>query len=98
MKGTFAILWTLQGRVHSGSLEAHGDRIELRTRGRTLSVPFDSIVRFAIERGPSVRINGLPVLTLGLADGDVVRIASLQGTGVLHELAALLGPAVALTA
>jgi hypothetical protein len=95
MKGTFAVLWTLHERVHSGSLEAFRDRLELRTRGRTFSIPFDSVQQFAIERGPAARINGLAVLTIVLVDGDVIRIASLQGTGVLHELVMLLGPAVA---
>lgn len=95
MKGTYAVLWALHGRVHSGALEAFRDRIELRTRGRTFSIPLASVEQFAIERGASVRINGLAVLTIALVDGDVLRIASLQGTGVLHELVMHLSPAVA---
>jgi hypothetical protein len=95
MTGTFAVLWSLHGPVHSGSLETFADRLELRTRGRSLSVPFASIVRSAIERGPSVRINGLPVLAIALADGAVVRIASLQGAGLLHELGVVIAPAAA---
>jgi len=93
MKGTCAILWTLHGRVHAGSLEALADRFELGARGRVVAIPFDSIAQFTIERGPAARINGRPVLTLFLVEGDVVRLASLEGTAVLHELAALLAPA-----
>ena len=42
-----------------------------------------------------VRIKGLAVLRLTLAGGIVVRVASLQGMGVLHQLAASLTPAAA---
>jgi hypothetical protein len=94
MKGTWAVLWTLHGKVHAGCIEALADRLELRTRGRAVAIPLQSISQFTIERGATVRINGLPVLTLRLADGDIVRLASLEGTGVLHELAALLAPPV----
>jgi hypothetical protein len=92
MRGTIAVLWTLHGKLHSGSLELLDDRLELRTRNRTLAVPLDSIVQFCIERGASVRINGLAVLTIRLSDGVVVRVASLQGMGVLHQLAGRLAP------
>ena len=95
MTGTFAVLWTFHGHVHSGSVEAYSDRLELRTRGRAMSIPYASVVRFVIERGPAARINGLAVLKLVLEDGDVIRLASMEGTGVLHELSAVLAPAVA---
>ena len=95
MTGTFAVLWTFHRRVHSGSVEAYSDRLELRTRGRALSIPYASVVHFVIERGPAARINGLAVLKLVLEDGDIVRLASMEGTGVLHELSAVLAPAVA---
>jgi hypothetical protein len=92
MRGTIAVLWTLHGKRHSGSLELLEDRLELRTRGRTLAIPLDAIVQFRIERGAPVRINGLAVLTLRLADGLVVRVASLEGMGALHQLAGRLAP------
>jgi hypothetical protein len=92
MTGTIAILWTLHGKRHSGSLEVLGDRLELRTRGRTLVIPLESIEKFEIERGVPVRIHGLAVLKLTIAGGLVVRVASLQGMGVLHQLVARLSP------
>jgi hypothetical protein len=95
MKGTFAILWALHGWVHSGSLEVLGDRLVLGARGRTLSLPIGAIDCFTIERGPAARLSGLAVLSLTLAGGDVVRVASLQGTAVLHDLARLLVPTAA---
>jgi hypothetical protein len=91
-------MWTLYGRLHAGSVEVHDDRLELRSRDRVAAVPLDSIAQSTIERGPAVRINGLPVLTLFLIEGDVLRLASLEGTSVLHELAAVLAPPFSLRA
>jgi hypothetical protein len=96
MKGTAAVLWVLWGTFHPGSLEVHRDRLELRARRRAVAIPFDSVREFTIERGPASRINGLPVLRLQLATGDVVRLASLEGTGVLHELCGVLAPPASL--
>jgi hypothetical protein len=98
MKGTAAVLWSLHGRIHTGSIEARGGRLEFRGRDRVVAIPLGSIAQFTIERGPAVRIHGLPVLTLHLIEGDVIRLASLEGTGVLHELAAVLAPPFALKA
>ena len=94
MRGTIAVVWVLHGTLHSGSLEVLGDRLELRSRGRTLAIPLHSIMTFGIERGAAARIHGLAVLKLVLLDGVVVRVASLQGMGVLHQLAGRLSPPV----
>ena len=98
MKGTAAVRWALHGVLHTGSLEAHRDRIELRASQRAVAIPFDSVAEFTIERGAAARINGMPALTLRLASGDVVRLASLEGAGVLHELCALLASHALLSA
>jgi hypothetical protein len=90
MTGTLAILWTIGGDPHTGRLNAHSDRLELRARGHSLSVPFSSIARCSIDRGPGVRIRGLPVLRVELASGVVVRIASLEGMTALKDLSAFL--------
>lgn len=95
MRGTFAVLWTINGEVHTGSLELCDDRLELHARTRALTVPLSAITEFEIERGASVRINGLAVLKLALSGGMVVRLASLQGMGVLHQLAGRLSPGAA---
>jgi hypothetical protein len=95
MKGTAAVLWTLHGRVHAGRLELVHGRLELTAREAALSIPLSSIEQFGIAREAVNRLNGLAVLGLTLPDGDVIRIASLQGTGLLHELAGVLAPAVA---
>jgi hypothetical protein len=98
MPGRYAILWTLHGSVYAGSLKIGWDRLELRGRGRVFAIPFDVIAQFTIERGPAARLKGLPVLTLYLAEGDVIRLASLEGVGVLHEVCAVLAPPRALRA
>ncbi|HMB80769.1 MAG TPA: hypothetical protein VKI43_11910 [Vicinamibacterales bacterium] len=93
MKGTFAVLWSLRAELHTGRLEVLHDRLELRARGRTLSIPIGSVVRCSIDRDPGARIRGLPVLRLDLADGTVARIASLESVTVLNDLAGVLaGP------
>jgi hypothetical protein len=94
MKGTFAVLWSLRADLHPGRLEVMKDRLELRARGRTLAIPIVSVVRCSIERGPSARIRGLAVLRLELADGTVVRIASLESITVLNDLAGFLAAPV----
>jgi hypothetical protein len=91
-------LWALHGRIHAGSAELDDERLQFRARGRAVSIPLGSIAQFTIERGPAARINGLPVLTLFLMEGDCVRLASLEGVGVLHELAAALAPPFSLRA
>lgn len=90
MKETFAVLWAINGDACAGSLELTDRRLELRARGRTFSAPVDAVRQLTIERGAAARINGLAVLQLRFSRGDVLRVASLQGMGVLHELAAAL--------
>jgi hypothetical protein len=95
MKKTFAVIWALHGRTHTGKLEALTDRLELTSRQHTLSFPRDHVCHYMIERDPDARIRGLPALTIRLTGGEVVRVASLGGAGSLHELAALVGSASA---
>jgi hypothetical protein len=94
MKGTFAVLWSLKAELHTGRLEVLKDRLELRARGGSLSIPIASVLRCSIERGPSKRIRGMPVLMLELADGAVARIASLESVTVLNDLAGVLAAPV----
>lgn len=90
MKKSHAVLWSLNDAVTSGRFQKLQDRIELHGRVSTLSVPLETIARSSIRRGPAERLRGLPVLTLELADGTTVQIASLGGPNALHELASLV--------
>jgi hypothetical protein len=85
----YAVLWTDGDAPHSGRLDAHADRLELHGRDAALVVPFADVAEARIERGPADRLRGLPVLALRRRDGSQLRVASLDGPGVLHELASL---------
>jgi hypothetical protein len=87
MRHSYAVVWSRNGDVGSGRLDPFEDRFELQGRDRRLSVPFSSLARASILRGHDDRLRGLPVLWLELARGKPVRIASLEGTAALHELA-----------
>jgi hypothetical protein len=87
MRRTYAVVWSRGGDVGSGRLDRLDDRFELYGRDRRLSIPFSELVGAAIARGQNDRLRGLPVLALEIEGGPSVRIASLEGTAVLHELA-----------
>lgn len=87
VRRSYAVLWSSGGDVGSGRLEPLDDRFELHGRGRRLSIPFAGVVRASIRRGRLERLRGLPVLELEAATGEPVRIASLEGTAALLELA-----------
>jgi hypothetical protein len=93
MKRTFPVIWALHDRTHTGKLEVFKDRLELTSRSHTLSFPRESVTHYAVERRADARIRGLPAVTVQLAAGEVVRIASLGGAGSLHELAAIVAAA-----
>jgi hypothetical protein len=93
MRKTFPIIWALHGRTHTGKLEPFKERLELSSRGYTLSFPRGSVTHFVVERDAGNRIRGLPAITIRLAGGEVVRVASLGGAGSLHEIAQLLAAA-----
>lgn len=87
MKRTYAVVWSDSGGAVSGRLEPRADRFELYGRDRRCSIPFSELVSASIARGHADRLHGLPVLVLQPCHGSVIRIASLEGAGVLHELA-----------
>jgi hypothetical protein len=87
MKRTYAVVWSMDGEVGSGRLDRLDDRFELHGRGERLSIPFSELVGASIARGQRDRLRGLPVLVLDVGRGTPIRIASLEGAAVLHELA-----------
>jgi len=86
MKLEYAVVWSSNGDSSSGRLELLGDRFELHSRNRRLSVQFQDLTSVSIARGRSDRLIGLPVLALSQRGGPPLRIASLEGAGSLHEL------------
>jgi hypothetical protein len=90
MASDLPIVWNVHDATYAGGLRLSDDRLTLTSKSRTLCFPHRSITSFAIERGPTQRLRGLPVLRVRLGGGVDVRIASLGGAGSLHELAASL--------
>jgi hypothetical protein len=90
MRQTFPIIWAFLGATQTGRLELVGDRLELSGRSCTFGFPLDRVTGYVVERGPSRRLRGLPVLALQLAGGSSVSVASVGGVGTLQELVTLV--------
>jgi hypothetical protein len=87
---TYAVAWQRPGEgAVSGGLRADREGLHLLGRAGTLHLLFAQIARLSIERGRTQRLRGLPAIVLQLASGGTLRIASLEGTGALHEIAEL---------
>jgi hypothetical protein len=87
----YAVLWSgCEGAVGSGRLELVADRVELSSKGALVSLPLGEVTGARIDRSAHERLRGLPVLALACARGGALRIASLEGTGALYEIAALV--------
>jgi hypothetical protein len=85
---SYAVVWGVGDDVGSGSLEIYADRLELHGRERSLSLPFASLGGAWISRRRADRLHGLPALVLSPGGGGAsILVASLEGPGVLHELA-----------
>ncbi len=87
MKRSYAVVWSSNGDSGSGRLEPLGDRFELHGRDRRLSIRFSDLAGTSIARGRHDRLRGMPVLALRPRGSPPVRIASLEGVALLHELA-----------
>jgi hypothetical protein len=85
MRRSYAVVWENGAGVDSGRLELGLDALQLVGREHLLSVPYAGLADVRIARGPQERIRGLPVLVLRRPEGDI-RVASLEGAGILHEL------------
>jgi hypothetical protein len=89
------VIWTLNGTTSSGRADVSRDRFELTSRHRAFAFPLGSVVAAMIERSPARRVRGLPALSLRLAGGDVVYVASMGGPGSLRDLASAVADAQA---
>ena len=85
---TYAVVWDQEHVVVSGGLTVQPEGFELHGRDEHVSVAFSDVREVSIARASHDRLRGLPVLMLHMAAGGQLRIASLDGLGVLHELAA----------
>jgi hypothetical protein len=83
---THAVVWSSDDGRFSGRLEAFSDRFELVGRDRRLTLPFADVKAVSIARSRGDRLLGMPVLALEREGGGLVRIAALEGPGLLHDL------------
>jgi hypothetical protein len=88
---SFAVIWSDSNRSpRAGKLEL--ERAGLRFEGRrTHRVFYEDIESVHVARNGTERIAGRPALVLDLAVGGPLRIGSVDGVGVLSELAERLG-------
>jgi hypothetical protein len=86
MKSSYAVVWSTPEGIGSGRLEPRPHGLELQGRESRVSIPIERVTGASIVRDHAQRLRGLPVLALRGADGGTVRIASLEGPAVLHEL------------
>jgi hypothetical protein len=84
--GDYAVVWSADGNTGSGRLEAGQGRFDLFGRDERFSIVFSELAGASIARHQADRLRGLPALVLRRPDGGTVRIASLEGAGVLQEL------------
>ncbi len=95
---SYAVLWSEPNEpVHAGKLELepNGLRFEgsrgTRSRAHVHRVYYEDIESVHVGRRVSERLAGRPALVLDLAVGGPLRISSMQGPGILSELAERLG-------
>jgi hypothetical protein len=87
MAGAHAVIWSSDVGRGAGRLELRDDRLELSGRNRRLSIAFSELTAVSIGRDRADRLLGMPVLVLARAVDTTVRIAALEGPGLLYELA-----------
>jgi hypothetical protein len=95
---SFAVLWSRPGgTVQAGKLELDDRalRFEGAARDRRSAgvqhVYYEEIESVHVGRQSGERLAGRPALVLDLATGGPLRIGSLNGPGILSELAERLG-------
>jgi hypothetical protein len=86
VKRSYAVVWSSPEGVGSGRLEPGVDQFDLVGRDQRLSIPFSGLEDVTLARTNGERLRGLPVLRLRRRTGGDVRVASLEGAAVLHEL------------
>ena len=84
---SYAVVWSGEEHTGSGGLVVRDDRFELCGRDEHVSILFSELDGASIGRRRPDRLRGLPTLVLRARDGASLRVASLEGAGVLYELA-----------
>ena len=85
----YAAIWSIAEEVGSRRVEVHPDRFDLCGRHSRVGILLSKLTGAWIERRREQRLRGLSVLVLDLGRNGAIRVSSLEGTAVLHELAGL---------
>ncbi len=95
---SYAVLWSEPSQaVQAGKLELEPNALRFegsrgpRGRAHVHRVFYEDIESVHVGRRVSERLAGRPALVLELAVGGPLRIGSMQGPGILSELAERLG-------
>ena len=92
---SYPVLWSEEdGPTVAGRLDLLDDVIRLEgVNGHVvkLSLPLQAITTARMGRAKLERLGGRPVLMLQFRGRRRIRIATLSGTGALHELADAVG-------
>jgi hypothetical protein len=95
---SYAVLWSEPSEpVEAGKLELEpgGLRFEGSSGSRRAPhvhrLPYQEIEAVHVGRGNPERLGGRPALVLDLVRGGPLRIGSINGVGMLNELAERLG-------
>jgi hypothetical protein len=89
---SFAVLWSESSLpARAGKLELEDAALRFEGQGFVHRVFYEDIEAVHVARARSERLAGRPALVLDLAVGGPLRVGSLEGLGVLSELAERLG-------
>src|SRR5918996_818751 len=90
---TYAVSWQDPGLAPDcGRLEVHPQRVLFEGSNGPRTVGFDELSSVRVSRSPEERRAGRPTLVLERRSGEAIRIGSLDGPGVVLELAERLNP------
>ena len=96
MGKTYAVVWRKpNGPLFAGKLELGRSGLSLEGAGSGLesthTVAYGDLFAVRVGRASTERLDGRPTLVLEQRSGMPLHIGSVNGPGVVHELAAALG-------
>jgi len=99
MTPSYAVVWKDVGSARSvGKLEVEADALRLSgavpgSARVTTVIPRDRVEQADLATSSHLRLDGRPTVLLRLLGGDVVRLASLDAPGTVHEIIRRIGAA-----
>ena len=85
---TYAVTWRgTTGVVHAGKLELGEKALTLEGGSARKIVRYDELAEVHVGRGMDERLQGRPALVLRREAGDTLYVSSVNGPGVVVEIA-----------